>query len=109
MLLFINCDVVNGNHAFKGFDALHCFLQRLDCFHVEHRVVDALGDGAKVVAVFVAVGGFADEAGGDEFNFLGDKTDLGVGLTFFEVVVTELGEPLGRPTGSWHRRCSPSV
>jgi hypothetical protein len=21
ILLFINCDVVNGNHAFKGFDA----------------------------------------------------------------------------------------
>jgi hypothetical protein len=44
MLLFINCDVVNGNHAFKGFDALHRFLQRLDRLHVEHRVVDALGD-----------------------------------------------------------------
>jgi hypothetical protein len=90
MLLFINCDVVNGNHAFKGFDLGDCFLQRLHRFHVKHRIVDALGDGAKVVAVFVAVGGFADEARGDEFSLLGDKTDLGVGLTFFEVVVTDL-------------------
>jgi hypothetical protein len=63
-------------------DPLHCFLQRLHRLHVEHRVVDALGDGAKVVAFFVAVGGFADEARGDQLSFLGDKTDLGVGLAF---------------------------
>ena len=90
MLLFINCDVVNCNHAFKGFDPLHCFLQRLNCLHVEHRIVDALGDSAKVVAVFIAVGRFADEARGDELNLLGYKTDLGMGLPFFEVVVTNL-------------------
>jgi hypothetical protein len=90
MLLFINCDVVNGNHAFKGFDLGDCFLQCLHRLHVEHRIVDALGNSAKVVTVCVAVGGFANEARGNEFNFLGDKADLGVGLTFFEVVVTDL-------------------
>jgi hypothetical protein len=57
----------------------HCFLQCLHRLHVEHRIIDALGDGAKVVAVFVAVRGFADEARGDEFSLLGDKTNLGVG------------------------------
>jgi hypothetical protein len=76
--------------ASSCFDPLHCFLQRLHCLHVKHRIVDALGDGAKVIAVFVAVGGFADEARGDKFNFLGDETDLGVGLAFLEVVVTDL-------------------
>jgi hypothetical protein len=78
-----------GHISLQSFDALHCFLQRLDCLHVEHRIVDALGDGAKVVAFFVAVGGFADKARGNEFNLLGDKTDLGVGLTFFEVVLAD--------------------
>jgi hypothetical protein len=71
-------------------DPLHRFLQRLDRFHVEHRIVDALGDGAKVVAFFVTVRGFADKARGNEFNLLGDKTDLGVGRTFFEVVLADL-------------------
>jgi hypothetical protein len=84
----VNTSVVQA--LLKNFDALHRFLQRLDCLHVEHRIVDALGDGAKVVTVFVAVRGFADEARGDQFNFLGDETDLGVGLTFFEVVLADL-------------------
>jgi hypothetical protein len=79
-----------GNIGFKSFDPLHCFLQRLDCLHVEHRVVDALGDGAKVVAFCIAVRGFGDKAGGNEFSFLGDKTDLGMSLTLFEIVVTDL-------------------
>jgi hypothetical protein len=57
--------------------------KRLHRLHVEHRIVDAFGDSAKVVAFFIAVGGFADKTRGDEFNFLGYETDLGVGLTFF--------------------------
>ena len=72
------------------FDPLHCFLQCLDRFHVEHRIVHRFGDGAKVVAVFVTVGGFADKARGDQFNFLGDQADLGVCLAFFEVVFADL-------------------
>jgi hypothetical protein len=81
-------------------DPLHCFLQRLDCLHVEHRVVDALGDSAKVVAFGVAVRGFADKTRGDQFDFLGNKTDLGVGLAFFEVVVANLKSLEIRPLGT---------
>jgi hypothetical protein len=84
----VNTSVVQS--LLKRFNPLHCFLQRLDRLHVEHRIVHRLGDGAKVIAVFIAVRGFADEARGDEFNFLGYKTDLSVGLPFFEVVVTDL-------------------
>ena len=54
----VNTSVVQS--LLKNFDPLHRFLQRLDCLHVEHRIVNALGDGAKVVAVFVTVRGFAD-------------------------------------------------
>jgi hypothetical protein len=76
---------------FEGFDTIHCFLQRLDGFHVEHRIVDAFCNSAKVVAFFVAVGGFArPDQGRQVSTSWAIKTDLSVGLPFFEVVLSDL-------------------
>jgi hypothetical protein len=103
-----------GKAGFKGFDALHCFLKRLDCFHVEHRVVDALGDGAEItllrcclrVALIVenriaiciqqwhlnmlTIWRFANETRRDKLRFLSNQTDLSVRLAFLEVVLADL-------------------
>jgi hypothetical protein len=49
MLLFINCDVVNGNHAFKGFDLGDCFLQRSRQQGHQLGLVDALVDRVAVI------------------------------------------------------------
>ena len=60
MLLFINCDVVNGNHAFKGFDLGDCFLQRSRQQGHQLGLVDALVDRVAVLiyCILLASNGF---------------------------------------------------
>ena len=72
MLLFINCDVVNGNHAFKTFDLGNCLLQCSGQQGHQLGLVDALVDGfaLSINSVLGASDGFGD----DSLNLVSNKT-----------------------------------
>jgi hypothetical protein len=73
MLLFINCDVVNGNHAFKGFDLGDCFLQRSRQQGNQLGLVDALVDGVAVRIYFILFA--SDGFGNNSLGFVSEETD----------------------------------